>query len=233
MGLTRTTCCPTRPTSSLDKSRVYQARKALLERNSGNGEISNSLQVTVDDAQKENSQVQENSRTRQNSIPGCSSWNNEVSIDAAEKEGSQSHENSRARRNSITGCSNIWNDEIDLDLQGRVENIQNENSQSHKERAKEHARMAVTEDDNSPFDCSIIDMTVESERRNGLLSTFVLKCKFCGITKKLFNENVEDTNKFDVNSAITLATISTRIGYSQIEEVAAGLNMPIMSDKTY
>ncbi|KAF2893893.1 hypothetical protein ILUMI_12277 [Ignelater luminosus] len=141
-------------------------------------------------------------------------------------------------------------------------------------QAKEHARMAVTEDDNSqlregngelrkeegstctvtgrrmfnvnflfkqilngerhkPFDCSIIDMTVESERRNGLLSTFVLKCKFCSITQKLFNENIEDTNKFHVNSAITLAAISTGIGYSQIEEVAAGLNMPIMSDKTY
>ncbi|KAF2887246.1 hypothetical protein ILUMI_18927, partial [Ignelater luminosus] len=52
-------------------------------------------------------------------------------------------------------------------------------------------------------------------------------------TQELCNENVEDTNKFDVNSAITLAAISTGIGYSQIEEVAAGLNMPIMSDKTY
>ncbi|KAF2879408.1 hypothetical protein ILUMI_26763 [Ignelater luminosus] len=58
-----------------------------------------------------------------------------------------------------------------------------------------------------PFDCSIIDMSVISESRHGLQSTFLLKCKNCGITKRISNEN--------------------------IEEIAASIDMPMMSDTTY
>lgn len=84
-----------------------------------------------------------------------------------------------------------------------------------------------------PFDCSLIDMTVVSEHGNGLLNTFVLKCQLCGITEQLATEDVKSEEQLNVNTALTLATVSTGVGFSQVEEITATLNMPMMSDKTY
>ncbi|KAF2901518.1 hypothetical protein ILUMI_04670 [Ignelater luminosus] len=85
----------------------------------------------------------------------------------------------------------------------------------------------------TPFDYSIIDMSVISESRHGLQSTFLLKCKNCGIIKRISNENVHHEDRLDINLSITLAVVSTGVGYSQIEKIAASIDMPMMSDTTY
>lgn len=72
------------------------------------------------------------------------------------------------------------------------------------------------------------------ETRKGLSSTFVLQCKMCQKLKCITTEDtIEDPSNIDLNSAVVLSTVSTGIGYSQIEEMAAAINMPMMSDKTY
>lgn len=83
-----------------------------------------------------------------------------------------------------------------------------------------------------PFDCNITDMEVISETRKGLKSTFTLKCKMCNIIKFIHTED-GDSEKMDVNLAITLGAISTGIGHSQLEELASTIDMPMMTYKTY
>ncbi|KAF2885475.1 hypothetical protein ILUMI_20703 [Ignelater luminosus] len=50
--------------------------------------------------------------------------------------------------------------------------------------------------------------------------------------EKSFNTN-ESESDVDVNSAITLAIISTEVGYSAAEEIMSILNIPFMASKTY
>lgn len=82
-----------------------------------------------------------------------------------------------------------------------------------------------------PFDCSIIDMQVMRENKSGLYSELVLKCRMCLCVKTITtNENVKN---LDVNSSVVLGCISTGIGYSQMNELSASLNMPLMSHNTF
>ncbi|CAH1102119.1 unnamed protein product [Psylliodes chrysocephalus] len=87
----------------------------------------------------------------------------------------------------------------------------------------------------TPFDCSISDMKVINEFRNGYISTFMLQCKMCNIIEQIHTEdpgNVgNDTDILNINSAITLGAISTGIGYSTLEEMFAAINMPSMAEK--
>lgn len=82
-----------------------------------------------------------------------------------------------------------------------------------------------------PFDCNITDMYVAKEVSKGLCSTFYLKSKMCGIEKRLNNEDVN--NPLSINSAITLGAISTGVGYSQLDEIASSINMPMMAHSTF
>ncbi|XP_050303674.1 uncharacterized protein LOC126741321 [Anthonomus grandis grandis] len=81
----------------------------------------------------------------------------------------------------------------------------------------------------APFDCSIANMEAMTENRKGLNSTFLLKCKMCHLEKPF---NLVDTTD-DINTAATLATISTGIGFSAAEEFMSVLNIPFMSPNTY
>ncbi|KAJ8952670.1 hypothetical protein NQ318_020985 [Aromia moschata] len=85
-----------------------------------------------------------------------------------------------------------------------------------------------------PFDCDVTDMVCVDEFRSGLKSTFVLRCKMCRLFQYISTEDAQsDSSNLDINSAVTLSTISTGIGYWQLNEIAAAINMPMMSDKTY
>ncbi|KAF2905226.1 hypothetical protein ILUMI_00950 [Ignelater luminosus] len=75
-------------------------------------------------------------------------------------------------------------------------------------------------------------MYVVKELRKGLQSSFELKCKMCGITTTLLTENPEE-GILNIKLAVTLACVSTGVGYAQLDELAAAINMPNMSDKTY
>lgn len=71
------------------------------------------------------------------------------------------------------------------------------------------------------------------ERRMGLVSTFILKCKMCGLKQHLSSDNINDKTQLSINSAITLGAVTSGIGYAQLSEISAAINMPMMTDKTY
>lgn len=75
-------------------------------------------------------------------------------------------------------------------------------------------------------------MKIISERRCGLYCEYTLKCQMCLIEKIITNEEKMES-KLDVNTSLVLGSISTGIGYSQINELAASLNMPLMSPNTF
>ena len=83
-----------------------------------------------------------------------------------------------------------------------------------------------------PFSCSIIDMKIISEKRRGLYCEYTLECKMCLIQKIITNEEKLES-KLDVNTSMVLGSVSIGIGYSQINELAACLNMPLMSANTF
>ncbi|KAG5874362.1 hypothetical protein JTB14_002750 [Gonioctena quinquepunctata] len=57
----------------------------------------------------------------------------------------------------------------------------------------------------------------------------------CNLVKYIETERKKttDTNHMGINSSVVLGAVSTGIGYSQLEQIAASIDMPIMSDKTY
>lgn len=83
-----------------------------------------------------------------------------------------------------------------------------------------------------PFDCTISDMDIISEQRNGLKSKILLRCKMCRIEKAV--DLISDSNDaMDINSALVLGTVSTGTGYTGANELFSVLNVPFMTDVTY
>src|SRR5690606_26884996 len=78
-----------------------------------------------------------------------------------------------------------------------------------------------------PFDCGLESMSVVKENRDGLHSTYTLKCKMCNCTKEIAS------NKSDINTCATAAALGTGIGYSQLEEFLISLDIPCFSNKLY
>ncbi|XP_050512375.1 uncharacterized protein LOC126888289 [Diabrotica virgifera virgifera] len=75
-------------------------------------------------------------------------------------------------------------------------------------------------------------MKLVGEKRTGLFSEFYLKCQMCNCLKTITSDKKSE-NKVNINSSIVLGSISTGIGYSQTSELAATLDLPFMTLKTY
>ncbi|KAL5245931.1 hypothetical protein ACI65C_013339 [Semiaphis heraclei] len=79
------------------------------------------------------------------------------------------------------------------------------------------------------FDCTFSDLEFTNEIRKGFLSIFLFTCKVCSKKEKIYSENPSD-NIININMA---AVVNTGQGYTQLEEFAATLNMPMMSNRKY
>lgn len=75
-------------------------------------------------------------------------------------------------------------------------------------------------------------MKVVGEKRNGLFCEFYLKCQMCNCMKTITSD-IKPQSKANVNSSVVLGSISTGIGYTQISELSATLDLPFMTLKTY
>nr|XP_022911954.1 uncharacterized protein LOC111422910 [Onthophagus taurus] len=82
----------------------------------------------------------------------------------------------------------------------------------------------------NPFNCSVVDMHIISEQRNGLSSQITLQCKMCGIQKKITTDSI---NTSKINDSVVLVATSIGIGYSQADEFFSVLDIPFMANKTY
>ncbi|CAG9773328.1 unnamed protein product [Ceutorhynchus assimilis] len=92
-------------------------------------------------------------------------------------------------------------------------------------------RQILNSERHALYDCTLADMKLVREIRHGLHSTFILECKMCLCIRQI--TTVEKSDTINSNSAMVLGAISTGIGYSQINELAASLNMPFMTSKTF
>lgn len=82
------------------------------------------------------------------------------------------------------------------------------------------------------FDCTFSDLKFVNEIRKGFFSTFVFTCKVCGKKENIYSEDPSDSI-IDINMAVVSAIVNTGQGYTQLEEFAATLNMPMMSNRKY
>ncbi|KAK4882555.1 hypothetical protein RN001_005874 [Aquatica leii] len=81
------------------------------------------------------------------------------------------------------------------------------------------------------YDCSFFDMNLVSEKIEGMQSILSFKCQVCNIVKTVRTEDLD--SKINSNLLSVLSAISSGIGYSQLSEVFAAMDIPSMSHKTY
>lgn len=82
-----------------------------------------------------------------------------------------------------------------------------------------------------PFGCTLLNLEIISELRNGLQSTFKFKCKMCNAIKEISTDS--NGSEFNINSAAVLGILSIGCGFSQMEELLATINMPCMSYRKF
>ncbi|KAF0691454.1 Uncharacterized protein FWK35_00035195, partial [Aphis craccivora] len=69
------------------------------------------------------------------------------------------------------------------------------------------------------------------EIRNGYFCTWTFKCKMCNLVTKIESEKSE--SYIPINKAIVNATVGIGIGYTQLSEFSAILEIPYLSANTY
>lgn len=77
------------------------------------------------------------------------------------------------------------------------------------------------------FDCNFANLIFYKEYRDGLKSTFFLKCSMCNMELKLYS------CEGPINNQVVEAGMSIGIGYANTEEFLATINIPFMSNKSY
>jgi hypothetical protein len=82
------------------------------------------------------------------------------------------------------------------------------------------------------FECTFRDLEFVKEIRTGFFSKFCFICKICHIQENIYSENPSGST-MNINMAVVSAVVNTGQGYTQLEEYAATLNMPIMSNRKY
>ncbi|KAF4533068.1 hypothetical protein B566_EDAN002631, partial [Ephemera danica] len=81
--------------------------------------------------------------------------------------------------------------------------------------------------------CSLDDLELLSETREGFRSVFTFQCKMCNGKYPVTTENTTDCTKLDVNTSIVHGTMVAGGGLATINEIAMSLNMPSMGPNTY
>ncbi|EZA56800.1 hypothetical protein X777_03205, partial [Ooceraea biroi] len=69
-------------------------------------------------------------------------------------------------------------------------------------------------------------------RRRGLKTQLFFKYQMCNYEANIWSEPTE-SHVLDVNTAAVAGTVTVGIGYAQLEELCAAVNIPCMSEETY
>jgi hypothetical protein len=83
------------------------------------------------------------------------------------------------------------------------------------------------------LDCTFMDMDFVGECLQGFRSLWLFQCRVCHKKTTLYSENDKQCGFVPVNSAVVHAIVATGGGYSTLSELASGLNMHCMDNKTY
>ncbi|KYN05016.1 hypothetical protein ALC62_04093, partial [Cyphomyrmex costatus] len=82
-------------------------------------------------------------------------------------------------------------------------------------------------DNHAPSDCLFKDWELINTRRIGFKTQFFYKCKMCHYEASFWSHPTDYKN-MDINTAITAGTITTGIGYAQMEEIFAAANRMVV-----
>ncbi|KAL4123428.1 hypothetical protein QTP88_015606 [Uroleucon formosanum] len=80
--------------------------------------------------------------------------------------------------------------------------------------------------------CSFIDSKCVKEIRKGFNCSWIFKCEMCNIETTI-NSDMTDQNIISINKAVTSASLAVGIGYSQVQEFTACIDIPCMSEKSF
>ncbi|XP_060861794.1 uncharacterized protein LOC132938802, partial [Metopolophium dirhodum] len=81
-------------------------------------------------------------------------------------------------------------------------------------------------------DCSFLDMIFKSEIRNGYTSSFKFQCQICSIESIIHSENPKESY-IPINKSLVNGSIAAGIGYAQLTELSASVELPTMCNTTY
>ncbi|KAL4088881.1 hypothetical protein QTP88_023965 [Uroleucon formosanum] len=88
-------------------------------------------------------------------------------------------------------------------------------------------------DHKGPFGCSFLNMTFISEKKHGLRSTFKFKSDIFHIIMFIDSEKSKPERYLPINEAAVTGSISTGIGYTQLSELCATMDIPCMASCTF
>ncbi|CAI6362268.1 unnamed protein product [Macrosiphum euphorbiae] len=80
--------------------------------------------------------------------------------------------------------------------------------------------------------CSFMNVELINEITKGFATKWIFKCKMCNLLTTLESEN-NDLNYIPINKAIVNGTYAIGIGYTQLAEFSASLDVPCMAPSTY
>jgi hypothetical protein len=77
-----------------------------------------------------------------------------------------------------------------------------------------------------------MDVVLINEKCKGFESVWTFKCKTCNLIMTITSESNE-SNYLPLNTAIASGTVAIGIGYTQLAEFSASIDIPCMSPNTY
>lgn len=83
------------------------------------------------------------------------------------------------------------------------------------------------------FGCSFLNMTFISEKRHGFRSTFRFQCDVCNIIMFINSEKLKPEIFMPINDATVNGSIAAGIGFTQLSEMCAVMDIPCMSSSTF
>lgn len=87
---------------------------------------------------------------------------------------------------------------------------------------------------NTALGCNLGCLKLTKESRKGFLSKFYFTCQMCNIKFELKNcKDPENSVDLNLNDNAVSSFMSIGAGFSGLEQVAASLNIPWMSEKLY
>jgi len=82
------------------------------------------------------------------------------------------------------------------------------------------------------IECQFKDWKLINSRRRGFMTQLFFKCQMCHYEANIWSEPTKPET-LDINTAAVAGSITMGIGYSQLEELCAAINIPSMSEPTY
>lgn len=84
----------------------------------------------------------------------------------------------------------------------------------------------------SGLGCSFLNSELINEIQKGFETKWIFKCKMCNLLTTVESEN-KDPNYVPINKSVVNGTYAIGIGYTQLAEFSASLDVPCMAPTTY